>query len=184
MTLSPSCLSAQKPETVAKVCRGLLEDGQPVLSLLMLASRNGPRLPWDRPMYLRFVSLISTLGYCSRACGLKCSFYPPVGLGKPGLVRPWARAAGSERVRRVVPRYVFGSDIELTDGGRAVAEEQRECHKRHLLGHHGSGGSCGRLGDRRRGMLRWPMLNPAQCACCAHRNRASLGPEVWCGGRT
>lgn len=45
MTLSPSGSSSQKPVTVANVCRGLLNNGQPVLSLLLLTSRNGPRLP-------------------------------------------------------------------------------------------------------------------------------------------
>lgn len=107
MTLSPSGSSSKKPVTVANVCRGL-----PVLSLLLLASKNGPRLPCASPMYLHDSGRVSAPG-CRTRCVLQLRFYnPPVGLGKPGLVRPWVRTARSERVRRIIPCYVFDRDIE------------------------------------------------------------------------
>lgn len=117
MTLSPSGSSSKKPVTVANVCRGL-----PVLSLLLLASKNGPRLPCASPMYLHDSGRVSASGYCTR-CVLQLRFYyPPVELGKPGLVRPWVRAARSERVRRIVPCYLFDRDIEWIGGGRTAAQ--------------------------------------------------------------
>lgn len=145
MTLSPSGSSYQKPVTVANVCRGLVNNGQPVLPLLLLTSRKGPRLPWARPMYLHDRGRISTPSYCNtvRVCVCVCVFqrglYPPVRLGKPGLIRPWVRPARSERVRRIIPRHMIGSHIERTGAGAgSTAAEQRERRKEHLPGHHDS----------------------------------------------
>lgn len=107
MTLSPLGSLSQKPATVANVCRGL-----PMLSLLLLASKNGPRLPCASPIYLHIRSRVSAPGYCTRRV-LQLRFYnPPVELGKPGLVRPSVRTARSERVRRIVPCYLFDRDTE------------------------------------------------------------------------
>lgn len=117
MAVSPSGSSSKKPVTVANVCRAL-----PVLSLLLLASKNGPRLPCASPMYLHYRGRVSAQGYCTR-CVLQLRFYnPPVGLGKPGLVRPWVRVARSERVCRIIPCYLFDRDIECTAGGRTAAQ--------------------------------------------------------------
>lgn len=78
-------------------------------------------------------------------CVFQHGLYPPVRLGKPGLVRPRVRPPRSERVRRIVPRRMVCSDIEWTGAGSTTAEH-RERRKEQLLRHHDFGGSCRRLG--------------------------------------
>lgn len=68
MALSPSGSLSQKPATVANVCCWLLESGRPVFSLLRLTSRNGPRVPWARPMYLHEGCDVSMLRFCAMVC--------------------------------------------------------------------------------------------------------------------
>lgn len=65
--------------------------------------------------------------------------YPPIRLGKPGLVRPWVRSRRSECVRRVVPCHMISGDIERAGAG-STAAEYRECRKEGQLGRHGPGG--------------------------------------------